>query len=170
MANETADRVSRSREHNARSTELAAEALVVLVPRLVDTAMITDDPEVIRRSVETLGRLASNAEPKQPQVLNAPLTFSIILDPNIPQTPPPRSSRARALDVLDAVDAVDISGAAPAAPALVLAPPDPPGPFSALARKRERKTRAKALAATATAVTPVAAPPRKSNLLLVEDE
>lgn len=95
-------KLAQIKQYNLETAELAAAGKRELVVQLLEDAVTTVDPDLRRKIYETLGKDAISQEPKQQQVLVAPLNFQIVLD-DTPQVAPPRRAKAIARNVEDAV-------------------------------------------------------------------
>jgi hypothetical protein len=99
-----AQQLPKIREYNVGAALLAAQSKYALVEQLAIDAMSTADIDLRRKIVETLDKISVGQEPKQAQQVFMPVSFSIVLDDNVPQVAPPRRARAVLADVEDAVE------------------------------------------------------------------
>lgn len=77
----------------------------------------TDDPEWLRKTLDTTSRVGGLAEPKTPQVAWTPMNLTIVLDPNAKQEPP--APRRSALPMVSVVDDVPQPQALPPPPPIL---------------------------------------------------
>ncbi len=101
---------------NAANAERAAIAVSMMIDEVVADFEASTDHEFRRKALAEMGKIAVGQEPKQqaPQAV-IPLSFSIVLDPNVPQEPVARRAKALPKDVEDAVETTATQE--PAAPA-----------------------------------------------------
>lgn len=110
---------------NAANAERAAIAVALMIDEVVADFESSTDREFRRKALAEMGKIALGQEPKQ-QAAQAviPLSFSIVLDPNVPQVGVARRAKAIPQDVEDAVvtptvaaeptDVVELSSDVPA--------------------------------------------------------
>lgn len=77
------------RAANDQAAEAAAEAVVPVLLKVAHDAMTTEDPDVRRKALETLHRVALSREPKAPTDAPIAVNFQIVLD-GTPQVAPTR--------------------------------------------------------------------------------
>lgn len=116
----TADLIAQARANNAIAAFQAAEAVLALVPEVLHDALSSEDPDVRRKALVELRMIAQTAEPKQAQITLAPMNFTLVLDDDIQQEPPPK--RTRTLEMVEEVPVLVGPPAPP--PEAVLAPLD----------------------------------------------
>lgn len=106
------EKLAQIKEFNAQAAFLAAAAKPQAVEALSLAIATSDDPDFVRKAVETLDKISFSLEPKQTQVVFQKANFSIVLDDNVPQVaPPPREKRS--VPIVDVEDAVEVSAAEP---------------------------------------------------------
>lgn len=89
------DALERIKSHNLQNAEVAAAVTPMLAAQLAEDAMTTDDPELRRKIYDTLSKAGQSVEPKAAPTAQLPqLFFNIVLDPNVPQVPPPNKRAA----------------------------------------------------------------------------
>lgn len=114
---------------NLASAKLAAAAKYALIERLAMEGQVAEDPDVLRKIVDTLDKVSVGQEPKQQVQVWAPLQFSIVLDPNAAQEAPAR--RMVLVDeVVDVEPQEEPGEPMPATPPELPAPDEPPAPLS----------------------------------------
>jgi hypothetical protein len=98
---EQASSLSLVKDGNILSAKLASAANPILIERLAVMAQMSDDPEVVRRAVETLHKVSTTFEEKKATVVFTPAQFAIVLDDNIPQLAPPKRETLIVDEVVD---------------------------------------------------------------------